>query len=233
MLTQPIFLLPIGETISSAWSRVKGSKSTIIGATFVYALIMLALTLFGVAVKNIHPYADNIVNFFAQIIHFIIELGFIYIGIQRAYDLPITFTQMFRAFNVDIIGRLILMYLIKFVIYLPFIIVAAVSFYLGSFAILIGILACLCLFYVAVRLLFGALFILDKETINPWLAIKLSYAATRGNFWRLVAFFIIQTGFFILGAIPLLVGLIWVIPLNIIMLGMMYKQLLNNIPDKI
>ena len=90
--------------------------------------------------------------------------------------------------------------------------------------ILLTILGVLSLIYITVRICLAAACVLDKG-MNPWAAITSSFAMTRANFWRLVALFILQNIIVIVSLIPLLLGLIWTLPLSLILYGTIYQFL--------
>ena len=72
-------------------------------------------------------------------------------------------------------------------------------------------------------------FVLDKKA-NPWQALKLSFRATRSNYWPLLGLVMVEFGIVIASALSLGIGLIWTAPLLLILYGMVYKKLSLNIP---
>ena len=76
----------------------------------------------------------------------------------------------------------------------------------------------------AVRLAFFAYFIVDKEA-GPIDAIKKSWNLTRGSFWNISLFGLLLAGFNILGALALLVGLIFTIPTTWVAWAVFYEKL--------
>lgn len=239
MQSKAIYFLPVWDTVSTSWEKVKGAKESIWAGALLTICIAIAIGILAAIGKNIHPIVGSFFNFIYAFVNFFLQLGFIYIGIRRAADLPISYKQIFRPFKLSILSNLILLYIIKFLIYLPFIILMATgmflnqSFIIFSIGSLISLLAYIGLIYLSVRLLLSAYFILDKGDLSPFDALKLSYNATRGNFWRIIGVLLCQIGILILGLITLGIGLIWFIPLILIITGTLYRRLQANIPDKL
>lgn len=244
-MEKPAFLLPVEETISASWGRVSGAKGSIwaaIGITFAIVFAIGFITGFIGSLSNI---LGAIFNLVGQIISTLLQLGLLYLGIQRAKNAPINFRQVFRGFEKPIALRVIGVYVIQFLIFLPLVIIFMLvpilifgedlgevftsgltpqNIMLVSWCVLGGLIG----LFITLRLILSMGFVLDMGA-DPWPAIKMSYEATRGNFFRLLAIFLFQIVVFILGAIPLGIGLIWVLPLVVIVYGMVYKNLLVNL----
>lgn len=228
--------LPVNDTVKSAWHKVKGAKGTIWLSLIISFLIMLGFSILESITKMYISSLLWIVVLIAQIIGFLLQMGLIYIGICRANDKPINYKMVFHAFRFPLSLNLILLYIIQILIFLPLLIIEflAVFFYphvdlIGSiFLAIIGAIAALGILYLSIRLVLSIAFQLDKE-IKPWHAIKQSFQASKSNFWRLLAIYIIQILILILCTIPLGIGLIWGIPFAMICYGLIYRQLSVNV----
>ena len=99
-----------------------------------------------------------------------------------------------------------------------------IIFLFGTIAIVISAIGA---FYVTISMSLAAAFVLEKES-SPWRAIAASFQATRWNFWRLLALYILQSFIILLGIIPFFIGLIWAIPFSFILYGMIYQRLSIN-----
>lgn len=234
-MTEPSYLLPVWETISIAWEKVKGTKASIWAALILIFLIIGGLAILSVTAKHFLPSLSVAIDIITQVISFLLQMGMLYIGIQRAFDLPVSYTQMFRALQPAIAIRLIGVYLLETLLLIPFM---AISFggygilvYTQSSSIIISailmFIGFIGIFYLAFRLSLCIAFVLDKGS-NPWQAIKQSYASTRSNIWRIVAVLIIETIILIISVIPLGIGLIWSLPFAAILYGVVYKNLMLN-----
>ena len=75
-----------------------------------------------------------------------------------------------------------------------------------------------------IRLYFVNLLIID-ERFGPIQAIKKSWRMTQGQFWNLFLFGLVLLGLNILGALALLIGLLWTIPTTSIAAAYVYRKL--------
>jgi uncharacterized membrane protein len=82
--------------------------------------------------------------------------------------------------------------------------------------------------YLIIKMILAIGFLVDKK-IGPWQSIKMSFRATRGNFWGIFGLMIILCLIIMMSIIPLGIGLIWALPYAIITYGVMYKNLLANV----
>lgn len=229
------YRLAVGNTISTAWRLVKGAKGTVFGALGILLLILIGFTILTVICTYISPVLGGIVQIINNIVVMLAQLGIIYIGIQRAFHLPITSRFVFRAFESDIFFKIIGAYIIKFFLFLPSTILLGIGI-IGSksegafffLALLCGLIGFIGFIYTMVRICLTIAFILDKR-FGPWQAIRASFQATRDNVWNLIGIFLIQWLVFIIASIPLGIGLIWAIPFGLILYGMIYKQLMVNV----
>lgn len=229
------YLIPVGDTISTAWEKVKGSKGSVWAALGIFFLIMIG---FGIlqAITKPTPILMNAIMVIGQVIQYLLQMGLIYIGIKRAFELPVSYQLMFRTFESDVTLRIIGLYLLEMLIFIPFGIIGVIGYLIGISSIPFGGLICFLLIilavlgtiYVSIRISLSAALVLDRK-LNPWSAIKKSFEATRSNFWRLIGILIIQVLILILSIIPLGVGLIWSLPFILVCYGVIYKNLSINI----
>lgn len=76
----------------------------------------------------------------------------------------------------------------------------------------------------AIRFSFSLIIVIDTKS-GPIAAMKESYAITKGNFWKLVLFFIVMALINLLGLILFVVGLIISIPISTIAYIWVYRKL--------
>jgi hypothetical protein len=249
-MTHATYLLPVGETISASWDKVKGAKSTFWAVVVFSIVIAFGIGILSAIAGNFSLGFGMLISFIGQLVNVLIQVGLLYIGIQRAKNLPITYKQMFYAFELSRAGKVIGVYLLQFLVLLPVVLLFALlpvlilgpaintvfvsgvngtNILLTSWT-LIGIIIGL---YLSIRMILSLGFILDKN-VNAWVAIQLSFDATRNNEFRLICLFIFQIIILMLAAIPFGIGLIWALPLVFIVYGMTYNNMLNNLhPSKV
>ena len=231
------YVIPVKETLVSAWENVSGTKGTVWGAIGIFFLVAICLGVLAGIVKAITPNAEFIIKSIANVVGYFMQMGILYIGIKHAQKAPINYRMVFHAFDWGIAVKIVLLYIIQFIIYLPVILFMVVGTLLyglspttgplAMLSILSYIAAAALLVYLSVRISISMAFVLDKE-VQPMDAVKSSFHATRGNFWHLLAIFILQFIVIAISAIPLGIGLIWTIPFGLICYGTVYNRLQTN-----
>lgn len=236
--------LPVGETLGRAWDKVRGAKKPFWAAIGLTLLIGFGIGFLSGLLSHVSDMLSLLCNLAGQLVNTLLQMGLLYMGIQRAKDLPINFRQVFRAFDLPIAARVIGVYLIQFLIFLPitFVFIVLPMIFLGgdiamilssgaslaSFLLvswyLIGVLACI---YLTLRMFISMGFVLETG-MNSWQAVKQSFAATRHHELSLLAIVLFQILAIIIGALPVLLGLIWTLPFALIIFGMVYKNLTIN-----
>jgi uncharacterized membrane protein len=158
----------------------------------------------------------------------------LYMAIQLVCNKIISYKFIFHPFQLKILFRILFLYILQILIYLPFGFFIAASAYIyqteSDFAIpaatLLFLISTSMLIYISVRLSLSIGLILTEE-ISPWQAIVKSFKATRANFWRILAVFLIEILIIILGLIPFGIGLIWTLPFALTCYGVIYQRLIG------
>lgn len=249
------YQLPILDTINSSWLRVSGSKKTFWAALLIGFAISIGFGLLQKLTQHM-GILNTIINIADQLIMFLIQLGIIYLGIQRALDAPINYNMMFSAFNKEIALKGIGLYFLQAIILLPFFILTVVAIvflfrgivtvdeaqklhFITNFSVsaviathpvaLIILLFAVCAgIYISVRLSLGMALVVDQHA-GPLNAIALSFKATQSNFWNLFFISLLVFLIILISMIPLGIGLIWSLPFAYINYGMIYRRLLTNL----
>lgn len=233
-MNRPVYLLPVWDTITAAWDNIHGSKKSFWASLCIFFLIMFG---FGI-LEGLSEGAPVIAWLFKSVANFIaylIHLSMIYMGIKCAQNQPINFKMMFHTFDINIALRLIGLYALQFLLYLVPVIIGATGYWCTSlsgvllhiFGLLLIAASVIFSLLLTVRISLSAAFVLDQN-LRPWLAISKSLEATRGNFWSLIGLYILQLIIILASILPLLIGLIWTIPLTLTCYGMAYKRLRPN-----
>lgn len=232
-MTTLVKKLPIWQTLGEAWRKVKGTKRTFAAAIVLLLLIEMGLGSIEFIFKlTLSSFYINslflgiiyvLLILINNIIACLIRSGLLYIGIQRTFNQPIRYTQLFHTFQFHLAWKLIVFFIFEmlyFVALLGFLVNISLSFP----ELLFWTLGYLTALYFSVRLSLGVGFVLDQK-VGLWQAIKMSFQATQSNFFRLVLISLIKHSFLILSLIPLGLGLIWSLPFSIILYGTIYKTL--------
>ncbi len=236
--------LPVIETVKTAWAKVSGAKASI------WAILIIVILLQGVIGYLNSKIKSGELGFFAILITIVATIfqllfswGLMYMGIQRAQDLPIQYGMVRYVFNLMLFFKMLGVYILQgLIVGLPAVILyfltVAVGGYDGSFAKILQTLVYLADIVVGVFLVFiGIRMFLSKgivimQQIGPWTAIKMSFAATRGNVWRLIGLWWLNILIVIVSAIPFFLGLIWTLPFALINYGVVYRKLIVDVKSR-
>lgn len=233
-MSDTTYNLPVLDTVSAAWAKVHGAKGTIwaVVGLFFIAQVVLAM------LSNI-PGLMMISNLVSWIVQIMAGGSLVYVGIRRAQDAMIQFGMIKDVLVTRTILCLIGVAILEAIILIPSIILSFLGIVVNmpsnphAMPALAGVFYILAFIYaviVLVRMWLANGFIVDKKS-GPWTAIKLSFKATKGNFWNLVGLIIIKLFIALLCGITLGIGFIWGLPLLMIIFGEMYKRLVNSHPE--
>lgn len=239
--------LPVFESVSLAWQKVSGSKSTFwagIGIMFLINLIIMGIDI-STHDKDHHWIITGLgliiliicIEIILRVLSYIFSWGLLYLALKRAHDEPIAFHMIKYVFDWGIFFRMIGLYilmttlfLIPFFIYLlPLAIPSQMpaAHFLTAVCFVTGILI---LLYLMARLFLATALVFLKRQ-NPIMAIKTSFKATESNGWNIVGLFLVNLLIILVSIIPLGIGLIWSIPYVLINRGIVYKKLITERPD--
>jgi len=232
--------------MDSAWQKTYGVKSTIWSALSIIAVVAI---IFGIAegiveALQISQILYSTISFISYTLNYILSTGVIYIGIKRATGQPVAYNMLFRAFKSDFLWKIIGLYLLQLLIFIPalFISILTPSYIIYAMGEIFKISAALMaystvflymfaifiMFYLFIRMILAMAFVLDRQS-RPWPAIVQSFTATRGNFLRLTAIFFLQICAMIVSVLLLLIGTIWSVPWSYVLYGEIYRILSDNV----
>lgn len=210
----------IGDLLSEAWQRVKGTKGIIIGGFVVfYAVLLVASFLIGgffgiLGVVSDSPMlsvvVEMVVGIFASALAYPFMAGINMIGIRRAADQPISFNDIFSHF-----GRTV-----------PLVITAIISMlliYLGMILLIIPGL------YLAIAYMLAIPLVVERG-LSPWQALETSRKAITQHWFKVFGLFLLLGLITGISAIPLGIGLVWTIPLFTVAIGILYRTIFGVLP---
>ncbi|MBU3058036.1 hypothetical protein [Pseudomonas indica] len=213
----------IGDLLSEAWQRTKGTKGIILGGFIIFYVVMfVAMTVVGfvfglVGMMNPDSLGAMIVG---QLVVTIIATAATYpflaginmVGIRRAADQPVTFNEIFSHFGRTvplIVAGLLMLLLI----------------YVGMFLLIIpGI-------YLSVAYMLALPLVVERG-LSPWQALEASRKAISQHWFKCFGLFLLLGLILSLSAIPLGIGLIWTIPLFVVSIGVLYRTIFGVLPVK-
>lgn len=216
------YIVSIGEIISEAWQKTKGNKvkfwlaillyaitlsvvNLIIGNSAVYFVFSLGLAESGVFIL----FGLVLLLFFC--INESLKAGILMLGIKIARDERVLPTEVFSHFN-----KLLPIAIVNGLVW--------TLIYAGYFLLIIpGI-------YLKVAYMLAVPLVVDKN-MGPWQAMETSRKAITKHWFSFFGLLLIGILLFILGALPLLIGLIWVLPLLSIAFGIVYRNVFGGAED--
>ncbi len=224
--------LSLKSTLSESWHRVKGTKLPVLW-------LVIALFIIGVVSGFISghipfnpdhpPHAGR--ELLGNLVHALLAApmvaGICMIGISRANNQAIPMWFGFKFFNktLGIFFTTVLTTLIAIVASMIFMLIGAfaatISPWLMNVVLVIMLIIMLCI---------GALFLLApfyvaEKGLLPWVAIWRSVKMIWPHLPKVFLLLIILTLINAIGALLLLVGLLWTIPWSVITTGMIYREL--------
>lgn len=206
----------VGGVISEAWALVSGNKMTVFVAFLLYCaayvgIAMGAGLIFGVPMAFMGD-SPLLIGVFAVVQQLVIMLvgmplwlGLAMVGVKLSIGAPAPAGSLFGYFNrtLALFGTLLLMYLL----------------------ILIGfILLVIPGIYLMIAYSQSMLLVADKG-LSPWQALESSRKAVGHNWFGIFGVMIVLWFIVALSMIPLGIGLIWTMPLVLIAMGVIYRNM--------
>ncbi len=204
----------VGEALTEAWQRTKGAKGTVWGAMGVMYLVMLVLG-FGLVYlqmsSGLSPESTGGVwlgigiDALTSAVSTLFTAGLMYIGVCLAAEKSCSWKTIIEGFPVAV-------QLLVATILMSLLIVSGLIL-----LILPGI-------YLAVGYTLTLPLMLDRR-LGPWEAMEKSRKAIHKVWWKVFGLFFVMGLITAVSAIPLGIGLIWTLPMNVVLCGVVYRYL--------
>lgn len=201
----------IREALSEAWNNLKGYKRKIWLGLLIYMAVIFVAQL---ATSFLFASSPVLLILSQQLIQLLIGMplfaGLYIMSIKRSVDVPVEVGDVFSCFNktLKIVGTSIFMYVLIFIGFL--------------LLVLPGI-------YLMVAYMMAIPLVAEKD-IGIWEALELSRKAITKR-WFKFFFFLMVIGFILMvAALPLLIGLIWAIPLASLAFAIVYRNMFGVEP---
>jgi uncharacterized membrane protein len=199
----------ISEVLKTANEKQVGFKFSYVKAIAVYAAISIVITLVQEAtVGNAGDVAASVIEILVTLILFPLSVGLGLLGIRRAAGKETPVSTLWEPYRQAI--PLIVMFLLMAVL-------VVAGFFL---LVLPGI-------YLSIAYSFAPYLITEKN-MGVWEAMETSRKAITQYWWRYFGLMLIAALLIIVGSIPLLVGLIWVLPIVGIATGEVFAATFDN-----
>lgn len=213
------FEFSISSIIKESWERTKGNKGTIWLALILYFVVAGITTIvlkyaFGMVGYPLPTEPSFSVDYLglsliSSILQYIIvgpiAIGLIMLGIKISTDQPNEPTDIFNYF--PYVWKLLATYVVMYAL----IIVGFCLFILPGIYLMIA-------YYLALPL------VVEKD-MNVWQALEASRKAVTHVWFRVFGLFIVLVLILMVSALPLLIGLVWTLPLFVLSYGVVYRNI--------
>lgn len=224
----------IFDLLGEAWRKTKGTKGLIWGGLFAYigvmigvqiALYLITLVL-GVGAVGLAALGGGdgaamagvagllLVTIFSSLITLALTYpfmaGFNMIGIRQAAGQPLRFAEFFSHFGrtLPLFGAGLLVTLVTVIGFLLF--------------VLPGI-------YLSIATILTIPLVVERK-LSPWQAMLVSCKAINQHWFKVFFLFIVMNIILWISMLPLGMGLIWTVPMVIVMIGVLYNRIFGVLP---
>ena len=199
----------IGEVLKTAREKQVGFKGSYFAAVFVYAVISIVITLIQeAAAGSVGDVAASVVEILITFVLFPLGVGLGLLGIRRAAGKETPVSTLWEPYSHAI--PLIVMFLLMAVL-------VVAGFFL---LVLPGI-------YLSIAYSFAPSLIVEKN-MGVWEALETSRKAITQYWWRYFGLMLVAMVLIIIGLIPVLIGLAWVLPIVAIATGEVFAKTFGN-----
>ncbi|HSH13409.1 MAG TPA: hypothetical protein VLA15_06660, partial [Desulfurivibrionaceae bacterium] len=200
----------IGEVLKEAWARTKGVKGPLWGALALILVVILGFSfVMGLVAGIMGNGGGTAISAALQITLSIaiypLMAGVMMIGIRRAADLPISWKLAFGYFS----------YL------LPIVICVFLTTILTTIGFILLIIPGI---YLTLAYMLAIPLIIDKG-MGPWQAMEASRRGITKHWFKIFGLYFVMGLIYLLGMIPLGLGLIWTMPMLVMVGGILYREI--------
>jgi hypothetical protein len=229
--------LPIGDTISAAWNKIYGVKTSFWAAVIVSYLISLGLTILSSICMHILFPLGVLATITSVCVFILLQIGLYYMGILRADNQPIHYKQIYfplsAAMRLNTLGLILAQSLIMvipgMIAYLATCLMnhADQNDFFALIAVALYVASLLLAIYLILGMLLAMGYVLTKN-MAPIEALTNSYKHTQSHLFELFVIYIIFSIIYFLLGLPFGIGLIWGIPFSYVLYGEIFLRLAKN-----
>jgi uncharacterized membrane protein/formylmethanofuran dehydrogenase subunit E len=206
----------VGDTLKEAWQKTKGAKGAVWGGIIVMYLIIFGISAAGFyGIQNFSAQGDStttmVVNGGLQLVTSWLSMlftgGLTLIGVRRALEQRVSWKMVFAAFS----NKKVLSMTIATLLQILLIGIGLILLILPGIYLMVGYALTLPL-------------ILDKG-LGPWEALETSRKAIHKKWWTVLGMYLVMVLLYMVSIIPLGLGLIWTVPMFMVLIGVLYARL--------
>lgn len=196
------------EAIGFGWKIAKKNIWFFVVIFVIVALVNMAPGSINNYTRDNLPVLAFILSIIVWVVQMIVQMGMINIALKFNDDKKTEYADLFY--------------------YTPIVNYIAGSILYGLIVVLGFILFIIPGIYFAIKYQFYSYLIIDKG-FGPVAALKKSAEMTKGVKWNLFIFGLVLFGINILGALALLIGLLWTVPTSMVATAFVYRKLLSQV----
>ncbi len=203
----------VGEALRRSWKLTSGVKLPMWGSLLVMTLVMIVI---GLGIELVSKFVSSdvagvlvIVGEIANyIVSTVLTAGLMYMGVKRAARRQVGWKDVFSGFNVAV----------KITIAM---ILQTILITVGMFLLILpGI-------YLMVGYMMTLPLIIDQN-MSPWQAMETSRKAIHKVWWKISGLYLVVSLIVMVSTIPAGIGLIWTIPMSMVLVGVVYHYLFGK-----
>jgi hypothetical protein len=196
--------------VREAWAKTTGMKGPVWGAIglavlaviMVFAAVVFVSAIYGGG--SVVAALGGAAQLTFSVASYPFMAGLMLIGIRHSVGLPVDFKTAFSCFG----------YI------LPIVIASFMVSILSGLGFLLFILPGI---YLSLAYLLVIPLIIDKE-MGPWQAMEASRKAIHGRWFKVFGLYLLMSAICLLSVIPMGLGLIWTVPMFIMVGGILYRE---------
>ncbi len=205
----------VGDTLREAWEKTRGAKAAVWGGIIAMYLIIFGITMAGFfgtqSMMGGDPGAAMSIygglQIFTSWLSMLMTGGLMLIGVRRVLEQRVSWKMVFAAFS----SKKVLSMTIATVLQILLIAIGFVLLVLPGIYLTVGYALTLPL-------------ILDKG-LGPWEALETSRKAIHKKWWTVLGMYLVMMLLYMVSMIPLGLGLIWTVPMFLVLIGVLYARL--------
>jgi len=207
----PDYDFAIGAILKEAWQKTSGVKGPLWGGLLMVMLVVFGISIvMGLLVRQVGSMGSSAALAAALQITLTIAMyplmaGIMMIGIRRAVDLPVNWKLTFGYFS----------------FLLPIVISVFLTMIMTCLGFMLLIIPGI---YLSLAYMLTIPLIIDKG-LGPWQAMEVSRKAISKHWFKVFGLYFIMALIYMVSMIPLGLGVIWTMPMFIMVTGVLYREI--------
>lgn len=197
----------VSELARTAWEMTKGVKEEIWKALAAVLFVTVVAEMIGhlLGLNDRQGFSAHILSFLLGVPASLLSAGIMYMGVQYASGETLSF-RMVRAVLPVAVSLILAIILQTLFVTVGFVLLIIPGVYLS-----VGYSMTLPL--------------IIERGLTPWEAMEVSRKAIHPVWWNVFALYLLVGAAFCLSALTLFIGLIWLLPWSVVLMGLVYRRL--------